>query len=81
MHPLSNTKTGLEITPLRSYLEGPFRIVNVSVKQNVFVGMKKEEEKELVTVCEGMSHQRAKDPWSGCQDVIVAHNTYKELLL
>ena len=37
-NPLSNSKTGLEITPLRSYMEGPYRIANVSVTSNVLIG-------------------------------------------
>ena len=37
-NPLSNSKTGLEITPLRSFMEGPFRITNVTVRSNVFIG-------------------------------------------
>jgi hypothetical protein len=76
-HPLSNSATGLEITPLRSYMEGPYRVDNVSIVDNIFIGKNRSDEmNNLVTVCEGMSHQRSKNPWSVCKDVVVANNTY-----
>ena len=40
--------------------------------------MNKGEEKKLITVCEGMSHERSKNPFDVCHDVIVANNTYRE---
>jgi hypothetical protein len=36
--PLSG-RTGLEVTPISSYYEGPFVISNVSIRGNIFTGL------------------------------------------
>jgi hypothetical protein len=66
--------TGLEVTPLRSFYEGPFAVSNVLIAGNTFVGGKE----SLISMCTGMSHQ-TKPPWSTCTNVTVRDNKYPPL--
>ena len=46
-------KTGLEITPISSFYEGPFEISNVTIRGNTFTGLQPSQASELITVCKG----------------------------
>ena len=68
--------TGLEITPLRSYLEGPLRIENVTIINNTFLNC---QQNSFITECTGMSH-RADPTFSSCSDIKRIANRYKATL-
>ena len=67
--------TGLEVTPLRSYYEGPFGISNVTISGNVFVG----GSPKLITECTGMSHHTKPGVWVSCTDIKITNNSFPPL--
>jgi hypothetical protein len=63
--------TGLEVTPLRSFLEGPLAIQDVAISNNTFFGVNE----SFVSRCEGMAH-RASPRYVSCSNVTVSGNRY-----
>ena len=70
--PLSG-KTGLEITPISSFFEGPFEIKNVTVRDNVFTGLHPSQAGDLITYCKGFPHNYN---YSGCSDITQIGNKF-----
>jgi hypothetical protein len=64
--------TGLEITPLRSYLEGPLGIENVTITNNSFINC---NPNTFITQCTGMSH-RAQPTFSSCSNIKRINNHF-----
>eukprot|EP00041_Stephanoeca_diplocostata_P034459 m.1178327 g.1178327 ORF g.1178327 m.1178327 type:complete len:945 (+) comp24526_c0_seq3:702-3536(+) len=72
----SNLRTGLEITPLRGFLEGPFSISDVSIENNTFTGLTGNNVSgELIKVCTGMEH-RANPPFVSCSNITLRNNSF-----
>ena len=65
--------TGLELTPLRSFLEGPLAISNVSIQDNVFEGPSLNS--TFITECEGMSHD-AMPRFTSCTGIVKKNNSF-----
>ena len=75
---LANSATGLEVTPLRSFLEGPLLIEGVRVTGNRFAGVKRAQSAELITFCTGMAHRKS-PPWKDvCVNATVHGNVYDD---
>ena len=75
---LANSATGLEVTPLRSFLEGPLLIEDVRITGNRFAGVKRTQSAELITFCTGMSHRKS-PPWKDvCVNATVHGNVYDD---
>ena len=74
-HPLSATSgpTGLEVTPISSFYEGPFEITNVTIRGNTFTGLSATQVGDLITVCKGFPHNYN---YSGCSDITQVGNKY-----
>ena len=77
-NPLSNTATGLEVTPLRGYLEGPMEIFNVTIVGNSFVNCSSISScrKNLISICTGMAHEHV-PAWDICSGIVVKDNVWK----
>lgn len=69
------TTTALELTPLRSYLEGPLAISGVLVEGNVFSGVPPERAATFVSQCLGMG-RAASPPFRTCTNNTVANNRF-----
>ena len=67
-------KTGLEITPISSFYEGPFEISNVTIRGNTFTGLQPSQASELITVCKGFPHDYN---YTGCSDIRQTGNKYR----
>lgn len=66
-------KTGLEITPISSFYEGPFEIKNVTIRENIFTGLRPSQASDLITYCKGFPH---KYNYTGCSDIVQMDNKY-----
>ena len=75
-NPLANSATGFEITPLRSYLEGPMHIRNVTISGNKFVKIAEKKKNELITQCQGMGHSHSNPPWKCTENVVIEDNEW-----
>ena len=77
-NPLSNAATGLEVTPLRGYLEGPMEISNVTIVANHFVNCSSISScrTNLVSICTGMAHKHV-PAWDICSGIVVKDNVWK----
>ena len=64
---LANSQTGLEVTPLQAFYEGPFTITNVSITGNTFTGVAPDNADALITVCKGFGH---KYNFTGCKGAV-----------
>lgn len=71
---LSNSATGLEVTPLQSYLEGPLAIANVSISGNTFTRVKPADAGRLISNCTGMAHRGR---FTACTNVTATNNTFR----
>eukprot|EP01045_Picozoa_sp_COSAG04_P004728 COSAG04_NODE_210_length_20169_cov_47.363496_5_plen_88_part_00 len=66
-------KTGLEITPISSFYEGPFEISNVTIRGNTFTGLQPSQASVLITTCKGFPHNYN---YTGCSDIKQTGNKY-----
>ena len=70
----ANRATGLELTPLRSFLEGPLAISGVRVVNNTIYGGGSAA--AYITQCEGMGHAHAGNAFPTCTNNTVAGNAF-----
>lgn len=68
--------TGLEVTPLRSFYEGPLATADVLIADNVLVG----GSEGLITACTGMEHAQT-PPWATCTNITAVRNAYPPCML
>lgn len=66
-------KTGLEITPISSFYEGPFEIKNVTIRGNTFTGLRPSQAGDLITYCKGFPHEYN---YTGCSGIAQIGNRY-----
>ena len=71
----ATSNTGLEVTPLRSFYEGPFAIDNVTIAGNVFEG----GSADLITNCTGLAHGTPPGVWTTCTDIHAVNNSFPPL--
>lgn len=70
--------TGLEVTPLRSFFEGPLTIADVVVAGNDFAGVPGSAQAGFITQCQGMSHA-ARPRFTTCTNITVTGNRFTSL--
>ena len=70
--------TGLEVTPISSFYEGPFEISNVTIRGNTFTGLNALQASELISICKGFPH---KYNYSGCSNITQTGNKYPPSLV
>jgi hypothetical protein len=75
----SNPSTGLEVTPLGSYLEGPLAIDNVTIRRNVFTQVPPPAAPggsgaQFITRCKGMGHRAN---FTTCTNVVQVDNIFR----
>jgi hypothetical protein len=70
------SSTGLEVTPLQSFLEGPLAISDVLIARNTFTDVPPSQASQLITACEGMSHKRHTQPFASCSNITQRDNTF-----